>query len=129
MSILFVVCVWEDHEWRFDPAILFARLQESFETIPPDPAPDGPEAEAEAGDGSATVRLRNRDFTVKLHESKAVSIRADDVGAAQIALWVRTQVPLDVPLAFFDTAGTFDEILLEERTTVADLVTGRSDRR
>lgn len=130
MSIVFVVCVWEDHEWRFDPGAFFARLRESFETVPPDPMPGGPESEA--GDDSetgVTVRLRRRDFTVRLHEDKAVSIRADDVGAAQLAVWVRGQVPLDVPLAFFDTAASFDEILLDADTTVADLVTGRSDRR
>jgi len=119
VSIVFVVCVWEDHEWRFDADTFFARLQESFETVPAGPG-------AESG---VTVRLRRRDFTVRLHDDKAVSIRADDVGAAQIALWVRAEVPLDVPLAFFDTAASFDEILLDEKTTVADLVTGRSDRR
>ncbi|MDQ3503484.1 MAG: hypothetical protein M3486_07720 [Actinomycetota bacterium] len=124
MSIVFVVCVWEDHEWRFDADTFFVRLQESFETVPPDPVPDGPGAES-----GVTVRLRRRDFTVRLHDDKAVSIRADDVGAAQIALWVRAEVPAEVPLAFFDTAASFDEILLDEKTTVADLVTGRSDRR
>ncbi len=130
MSIVFVVCVWEDHEWRFDPGVFFARLQECFETVPPDPVPGGPGAEGgEAGQAGATVRMRRRDFTVKLHEDKAVSIRADDVGAAQIALWVRAEVPAAVPLAFFDTAASFDEILLDEKMTVADLVTGRSDRR
>jgi len=124
VSIVFVVCVWEDHEWRFDADTFFARLQQSFETVPPNPLPGGPGVEA-----GATVRLRRRDFTVKLHEDKAVSIRADDVGAAQIALWVRAEVPAEVPLAFFDTAASFDEILLDDKTTVADLVTGRSDRR
>ena len=124
MSIVFVVCVWEDHEWRFDPDTFFARLQESFETVPLDPVPDGPGAES-----GVTVRLRRRDFTVRLHDDKAVSIRADDVGAAQIALWVRAEVPAEVPLAFFDTAASFDEILLDDKTTVSDLVTGRSDRR
>jgi len=124
VSIVFVVCVWEDHEWRFDPDTFFARLQESFETVPLDPVPDGPGAES-----GVTVRLRRRDFTVRLHDDKAVSIRADDVGAAQIALWVRAEVPAEVPLAFFDTAASFDEILLDDKTTVSDLVTGRSDRR
>ncbi|MBW3638817.1 MAG: hypothetical protein KY451_03045 [Actinobacteria bacterium] len=124
MRIVFVVCVWADHEWRFDPGVFFARLQECFETVPSDPVPGG------GGDGGGVaVRMRRRDFTVKLHEDKAVSIRADDVGAAQIALWVRAEVPAAVPLAFFDTAASFDEILLDEKTTVADLVTGRSDRR
>lgn len=122
MSIVFVVCVWEDHEWRFDPGAFYARLQECFELVPAGPG-------AEVGEAGVTVRLRRRDFTVRLHDDKAVSIRADDVGAAQIALWVRAEVPAEVPLAFFDTAASFDEILLDDKTTVADLVTGRSDRR
>lgn len=118
MSDAFLVCIWADHNWRFDPDAFFSALLERFEGNIAALVPGA------VADGNAHVRMSDRDFEVNMIDKRVISILADEVGAATIAVWIRKQTPAEVPLAFLNSSYSFVEIPLEDSTTVNELLSG-----